>query len=277
MYLEIRFHGRGGQGVVTASRIVAEAAHLDGYYSQSMPFFGAERRGAPVVSFSRISDNPIYRTSQIYNPDIIVVFDPMLLNLPNVPRGVKNAIINSEEPLKVAKNVVFVNATKIAIKYGLFTSGMVVPNIPMIGALLRSDIPISYETMEEVIERWFGEESRMVSSFKEGYRMAKRVEIEERMDAKTKFESKKIEKVELPISFPKAGVSGKTGLWRIVNPVLNFEKCNKCMVCWLYCPESAIKANNGIEIDYDYCKGCMVCKEVCPKGAIDAEEVILNV
>ncbi|HDM25475.1 ferredoxin [Euryarchaeota archaeon ex4484_162] len=75
--------------------------------------------------------------------------------------------------------------------------------------------------------------------------------------------------VKTGISYPKIGAMGKTGTWRIFKPILDKNKCIKCLRCWVFCPESAIKRrNDSVEIDYDYCKGCGVCANVCPVKAI---------
>jgi len=87
--VEIRFHGRGGQGAVTAASVLARAAGFDDKYAQGFPAFGVERRGAPVKAFCRISDKPINTRSQIYSPDIIIVLDQSLMHLPEITEGLK--------------------------------------------------------------------------------------------------------------------------------------------------------------------------------------------
>ncbi len=98
---EIRIHGRGGQGAVTASEVLAIAAFHDGKYCQAFPSFGVERRGAPVEAFTRISDKPINIREHVYEPDYVIVLDPTLLANVDVARGVKDdgiIIINSNKP-----------------------------------------------------------------------------------------------------------------------------------------------------------------------------------
>lgn len=120
---EIRIHGRGGQGSVTAAELVAASAFNDGRYAQAFPSFGVERRGAPVTAFARIDDQPIRLRSQVYEPDYIIVQDATLLEVLNVFEGMKRgvAIINTEtkaEDLKgVPKGVKVytVPATQVAI------------------------------------------------------------------------------------------------------------------------------------------------------------------
>ncbi|KKK95623.1 hypothetical protein LCGC14_2670950, partial [marine sediment metagenome] len=87
--IEIRFHGRGGQGTVVASKIMADTISKEGNYVQACPEFGVERRGAPVFAFIRIDNKPIYDKSRIYNPDHVVVADPTLIEAIDVTEGLK--------------------------------------------------------------------------------------------------------------------------------------------------------------------------------------------
>ncbi|MBU1146095.1 pyruvate ferredoxin oxidoreductase subunit gamma [Patescibacteria group bacterium] len=98
--IEIRLHGRGGQGTVTAAELIAEAAHLDGKFSQAFPSFGIERRGAPVEAYARISDKPITLHSKIYKPDYLIIQDPTLVNMDEVRQGISKEtfiVINTEK------------------------------------------------------------------------------------------------------------------------------------------------------------------------------------
>ena len=99
---EIRWHGRGGQGAVTAAELFAVAAFKDGKYSQAFGAFGPERRGAPVMSFTRIDDSFVRLRQQVYAPDIVVVIEPNLLNVIDVTAGLKGGgtiILNSDKPV----------------------------------------------------------------------------------------------------------------------------------------------------------------------------------
>jgi len=99
--IEIRIHGRGGQGAVTAAQLLAIAAFHDGKYAQAFPFFGVERRGAPATSFVRISDHPINIREQIYEPDYVIVFDPSLIEITDAKKGLKKEmLVNSNEHIK---------------------------------------------------------------------------------------------------------------------------------------------------------------------------------
>jgi len=79
-----------------------------------------------------------------------------------------------------------------------------------------------------------------------------------------------MDRVYAPISRPTIGSVGKTGIWRSLKPVINYDKCTGCFLCWMYCPEGTIDATDGrVSIDYDYCKGCGICANVCPVKAIE--------
>ena len=157
--LEIRWHGRGGQGVVLASRILAKACFLEGKWAQAFPFFGAERRGAPVTAFNRISDRPIRRRSQIYSPDILVFVDPMFLRMPGALSGLKeggsliaNTHLPPEEVKARAALIATVPATDIAVKLKLSVAGLSVPNTVMLGALSRATGIVRLSSLKEAIK-----------------------------------------------------------------------------------------------------------------------------
>jgi len=156
---EIRFHGRAGQGVVTAADILAMAAFQAGKYSQAFPFFGVERRGAPVTAFARISDDFIRLRSQIYYPDYIVVQDATLLDIIDVAKGLKKdgkAIINTEKKpeelnINTDAEVYTVNATKIALDI----LGVPIVNTLMLGAFAAITKEVSLEALQQAIEKRF--------------------------------------------------------------------------------------------------------------------------
>ncbi|MGC8645267.1 MAG: 2-oxoacid:acceptor oxidoreductase family protein [Thermoplasmata archaeon] len=161
-FQEIRWHGRGGQGVVTASRLLASAALTEMKYVQAFPEFGPERSGAPILGFTRISDSPIEVHSQIYSPDIVVVLDPTLMNS-EVTRGMKERgklVVNSPmspgEIKKIAArgdiHVYSVDGTRIAID----TTGRPIANIAMLGALVRATSLVSIQSLMKVTSERFG-------------------------------------------------------------------------------------------------------------------------
>lgn len=155
--IEIRFHGRGGQGAVTAARLLAEAAFLEGNYCQAFPFFGAERRGAPVVAFTRINKKPIRTHTQIYEPNHVVVLDSTLVESVNVAAGLRRGgviVLNSKEALENLKGskVALVDATTIAMG----ALGVPITNTTMLGALSKATGVVSLNSITKVIEKRFG-------------------------------------------------------------------------------------------------------------------------
>ncbi|MGB9959398.1 MAG: pyruvate ferredoxin oxidoreductase subunit gamma [Candidatus Bathyarchaeales archaeon] len=160
--LEIRWHGRGGQGAWTASELLAKAAAYDGKYVRSFPEFGSERMGAPVTAFTRISTEPIRLYCAVYNPDVVVVLDPTLLRFVNVTEGLTekgNLIINSKEnPVDVKKalrenkvKVWTVPATEIAIKI----LGLPITSTAMLGAIIRVTGIVSLESIKKAVMERF--------------------------------------------------------------------------------------------------------------------------
>ncbi|WP_456420098.1 pyruvate ferredoxin oxidoreductase subunit gamma [Methanocaldococcus infernus] len=152
--IEIRFHGRGGQGAVTAAQILAKAAFYDGKYCQAFPFFGVERRGAPVRAFTRIDDKEILIRSQIYEPDYVVVLDPTLLDSVNVLEGLKKdgtVIVNTVKDLDLGYKVYTLDATKIALD----VLGVPIVNTSMVGAFAGATKLVSLESVKKAILETF--------------------------------------------------------------------------------------------------------------------------
>ncbi|OPY53866.1 MAG: Pyruvate synthase subunit PorC [Methanosaeta sp. PtaU1.Bin060] len=159
---EIRLHGRGGQGSVTAAELIAVAAFEDKRFSQAFPAFGVERRGAPVMAFARIADRPIRIRSQIYDPDYVVVQDVSLLDVVDVASGLKSGgkiIINTDRPKESLKldtraEVVTIDATKIAMEI----LGRPIVNTTMLGAFAGATKEVTQESLNKAIsERFHGE------------------------------------------------------------------------------------------------------------------------
>jgi len=167
MLLEIRFHGRGGQGAVTAARLLVKAGLYDNLIGQAIPFFGAERRGAPVVSYARLSDRPIKIHSQICNPDAVIVLDETLIRITNVTSGLKPngiIIVNSPKtPQELAKtyglkgNIATVDATGIALELNLVVAGWPVVNTSILGSISKALNIVRLESIFKAItEYWKG-------------------------------------------------------------------------------------------------------------------------
>ncbi|MBP8980935.1 MAG: pyruvate ferredoxin oxidoreductase subunit gamma [Syntrophobacterales bacterium] len=160
--IEIRWHGRGGQGAVTSVELLALAAIEEGKYAQGFPAFGPERRGAPVMAYNRVSEKPIKIRSGIYNPDVVVVLDPSLVGLVNVTDGLKPdglLIINTSksapvirEQLKYKGKLATVDATHIARE----ELGVPIANTTMLGAVMKATKVLKLESLNEPIEERFG-------------------------------------------------------------------------------------------------------------------------
>jgi pyruvate ferredoxin oxidoreductase gamma subunit len=160
--IEVRWHGRGGQGAVTSVELLAVAAIGAGKYAQGFPSFGPERRGAPVAAFSRIDDKKIKVRSGIYQPDVVVVLDSSLIGLVNVIDGLKSngkLIVNTpktpeeiRQELNFKGTVATVDGTGIARK----EMGVPIANTTMIGALLKIIGVMGLDAMKEAVEHRFG-------------------------------------------------------------------------------------------------------------------------
>ncbi len=171
--IEVRFHGRGGQGVVTAADLLAVAGFKEGYWTLSFPMFGAEKRGTPVVSYLRISDRPIVERDEIYNPNYVVVLDPTVIGPVRVEAGIKeNGMIianyprNAEElrkehfsNLNSSIKILTLNATKMAMD----VLGRPITNTAMVGAFAGATKLIKLSTLKETVLEWFEEKGEEIA------------------------------------------------------------------------------------------------------------------
>jgi pyruvate ferredoxin oxidoreductase gamma subunit len=160
--LEIRLHGRGGQGAVTSAELLALAVINEGKYGQAFPSFGPERRGAPVVAFFRVDDQHIKVRASITNPDLVLVLDPSILRIVNVTEGLKDdgiLIANTKyrvdeirSELNVDCKLAVVNANRIAFE----ELGIPITNTTMLGALLKAKAIVNPDAMLGPIRDRFG-------------------------------------------------------------------------------------------------------------------------
>lgn len=180
MLVEIRWHGRGGQGAVTASQLVAVAAIKEGKFALAFPEFGAERRGAPVKAYTRITDETtVVPRTPIVEPDMVVVLDPSLLSLPVVPQGLKEngmMIVNTPKSPDSIREIVgrrdirvaVVNATRIAMD----TLGRPIVNTAILGALVKASGVVKLDTILDAVRERFGFSERLASSNVEAVKKA---------------------------------------------------------------------------------------------------------
>lgn len=157
---ELRFHGRGGQGTVVASKILAVALFHEGRQVQSFPAFGVERRGAPVTAFLRVADGPILLRCEITQPDDLVILDPTLIGATDVTAGLKpggSILINSPRSpdtygdLAQRFRVVTVDASGIALRFGLGSKTQPIVNTAILGAFAVSSTLVRLESVCEAI------------------------------------------------------------------------------------------------------------------------------
>ena len=165
---EIRWHGRGGQGAVTAAKIVAHAAYIAGYKGvTAAPSFGAERRGAPVSASTRISPKPVMVISQVENPDVVVVLDHTLLKYPEVTSGLGREgwlVVNSwQDPKELhfndSFNIATADATSVCRELGLIVAGLTVVNTAILGAFVRATGMVNTASLEKVIQERFSNDA----------------------------------------------------------------------------------------------------------------------
>jgi pyruvate ferredoxin oxidoreductase gamma subunit len=174
--IEIRFHGRGGQGAVTSAELLALAAIEEGKFAQAFPSFGPERRGAPVLAFCRISNDPIKIRANIYEPDLVVVLDASLLKIVNVAAGLKpdGILVTTsndlpekvKEGLKIRNRVGVVDAVKIARE----VLGLPITNTTMLGSLVKASELVKKESFLPPLKERFGRiAEKNISAFERAY------------------------------------------------------------------------------------------------------------
>lgn len=290
----IRFHGRGGQGAKTASRIVGTAAFLEGLTAQDSPLYGAERRGAPVSASTRIGREPIRERGLIARPDLIVVADESLLGDPaaRVLDGVSERtalFVNTElaaeqtrDRFRIPGRVTVLDLTGLALRQFGKSVALSAP----LGAVACRLLGLKAESLRAAVA---GELANLglPEAVIEGnlalaalcYGQVPLMPVERPACAPT-----------LPVALwtpvyepPTAGsarISARansprrdTGGWRTFRPVLVPGKCNGCWLCFVYCPDGVISMTKDDlpAIDYDHCKGCQICVRECPTKALVAE------
>lgn len=289
--LRVRFHGRGGQGAKIASRILGTAAFFEGYYTQDFPLYGAERRGAPISAFTRISKEPILERGIIAEPDSVFVLDETLLDdLHAHPlSGLKEdgiVFVNTARSAGVVKGKYKISAQVITLditKIGLKMLGKPILST-LVGGVAVKIVGIDETSLRKAIEKEVSEiitEKELLLKNIEAsiycFHAIKSIEIKT-----TEIIHKGSPVITIP--FEPAVVSSptiraiantplrKTGNWRVFRPVWNYDICTKCMTCIVRCPDACISVNeDGYPYtDYDNCKGCMICVEECPVKAIES-------
>jgi pyruvate ferredoxin oxidoreductase gamma subunit/2-oxoisovalerate ferredoxin oxidoreductase gamma subunit len=159
--IEIRFHGRGGQGAVVASTILAVACFIEGKFCQAFPAFGVERRGAPVEAYIRVDDSKIHLRTNVYAPDHVLVLDPTLIEVADVGRGLKpggTLLLNTEKsaagfPAFASFALATVDASRIALGHRLGSRTHPIVNTAILGAFARATGLVSLDAISEAIRQ----------------------------------------------------------------------------------------------------------------------------
>jgi pyruvate ferredoxin oxidoreductase gamma subunit len=291
----IRFHGRGGQGIKTASRILGSAFFAEGFEVQDAPRYGAERRGAPIFAYVRAARGRIDERGVIRAPDLVIVADDTLIPMPaaGVLAGVAARTVllvasvevattwrgrlNLAGPLLVLPDLAEAADRAAQPLVGVACAGAAARLVGVIGpsalaqAVAAELAPLGAPAVVE-------SRARALAAFDALADQAGLVVPGAPADARHWASP---DWVELPVEA--AAVSApiihaaltselaNTGAWRTLRPVVDYERCNRCWwVCSTFCPDGAIAVDpDGTpRIDYDHCKGCLVCVAQCPPHAI---------
>ncbi|MGR9100124.1 MAG: 2-oxoacid:acceptor oxidoreductase family protein [Gammaproteobacteria bacterium] len=287
----IRFHGRGGQGMKTAGRILGTAFFLEGFEVQDAPRYGAERRGAPMSAYVRASLEPIFERGVITTPNLVVVADDSLVAIPSA--GVMAGISDSTVLLIATHETEQTWRSRLNLKNPII---ILTPDekISFIsaacaGAAAKLSGRIGRETLLKAIAEEFSDASPEILDNNRITALHAFDLVEAHQGAvvestgefppdysKPSWIDLKLEKADSSsptIHGALTSVMVKTGLWRTQRPIIDYDLCHHCWwVCSSFCPDSVIHVGaNGIpEIDYEHCKGCLVCVAQCPSHAIFA-------
>jgi len=290
----VRFHGRGGQGAKTASRILGTAAFIEGFMAQDSPIYGAERRGAPVAAFTRIATGPIRERGLIAHPDLVVIADASLIHDPaaRVLDGVDRqtaVFVNSpliaeqlQAQTSMPGRVTTLDLTDIALqqfgKRGAISA--------LLGAVAGRLVGLRRDSVREAIARELSDLGlaapvieRNQTTAAQCYETVQVVALESVSPEPAPPVQLRAPVYEPPTrgtaritAGPNSAIRSMAG-WRTFRPVLRPDLCNGCWLCYANCPEGAItiKPDGKPAIYYPHCKGCLDCVEVCPTDALTVE------
>ena len=291
----IRFHGRGGQGMKTASRILGRAFFLEHFEVQDAPRYGAERRGAPIFAYIRADKSTIKERGIIQRPDLVVVADDSLIGLPaaGVMAGLTGntvLLLYSDTEGSTWKKRLNLRCPIITIPVDKDAQDPLqrrYAGVSCVGGAARLTGVISRTTLEAAIREELDNRSEEVIETNirhadDSYDLLADVSTVIRegkaMDARDYRPPAWLDMTCDPAAVAAPSIYGgatseaiQTGLWRTMRPVIEYDKCNRCWwICSTFCPDSAITvtADRYTKIDYNHCKGCMVCVMQCPSHAI---------
>ena len=296
MTVQLRFHGRGGQGVKLASRIVGRAAFLSGRLVQDSPLYGAERRGAPVVAFTRLSaGEPIVDRGYVERPDVVVVMDDSLLgtSAAGVLDGVDGAtlvVANSRQPQAALRERFAIPGAVVAADVSataLAVLGRHVLSAPVAALTVKATGVTTWASLALAIDvelRDAGVDPARIGpnlvAARRIFDAAPCVPLTARPRAAPAAAPSPSPPYVVPrlparVAAPTIRVGGTSALrttegWRTSRPVVDLARCTRCFLCFVLCPEGAIAlgADDAPIVDYAHCKGCLVCATECPPHAI---------
>lgn len=295
----VRIHGRGGQGIKMASRVLGTALFRSGFTVQDAPKYGAERRGAPIFSTVRaaradVAGDTINERGVIHQPDLVVVADDTLLAVPAAGTllgitATTVVLVNSRETAETWRHRLNLAATLLILPATAEAEDRA--DLPHIGATCAGAAACLLGVIEPAaLEAAIGEElaslgDEVVASNRDNAlaafnAMATHRGLVAEGTAINAIDYQPPAWIELPVDDASIAapdiravansVQVRTGLWRTLRPVIDYDRCGKCWwVCSSLCPDSAITVTQDTPvIDYDHCKGCMICVGVCPPHAI---------
>ncbi len=292
--IAIRFHGRGGQGAKTASRIVGTAAFLEGYLAQDSPIYGAERRGAPMAAFTRIAKEPIRERGLIVHPDLVIIADQSLIPDPaaRVFEGVADSTIVfvntplSPEQVRTQTQIPGQLTTLDLNELALQQFGKRSAISALLGGVAGRLAGLRKESIQGAIARELtdlGIKADIVEHNQEVaakcYEAVRTVAAKRGTRQPAPPAALKTPTYDPPTrgtagitAGPNSAIRSMSG-WRAFRPVLRPDLCNGCWLCFANCPEGAIsiKPDGKPAIYYPHCKGCLDCVEVCPTDAMTVE------
>ena len=290
----VRFHGRGGQGAKTASRILGTAAYASGYLAQDSPIYGAERRGAPVASFTRFSREPIRERGASAYPDVSVVADASVLEDPAAHvldgmTGETALFVNSSlrtDALRVHLSLPEQVTTRDVTGIALQQLGQGEAISALLGAVAARLVGLGWEPVRSAISRELDDLGvaepvieRNLTVARQCYDSVEPARLPQGTGRAGRAASLHSPTYEPPTKgTARIGAAGnsvlrETGGWRTFRPVLVADKCNGCWLCFVYCPDGVIAMNREEQpvVDYAHCKGCQICVRECPTHALIAE------
>jgi len=297
--VRIRFHGRGGQGMKTASRIVGSAAVADGRTAQDSPVYGAERRGAPMSAFVRVADAPIFERGFIPSPDVVVVADDTLLDDPSVrpaaglvPTGV--LVIATAHPAEAVRQrtghpggIIARDFLTLALSRGTGPAGASTALAAVVSNLLGLSGPALVDALRAELRTAGLTAAALEASLELAAHVRETTDaVRWASPATAAARAPDVRLADVVYVSPEAGTASvtaapntplrRTGSWRVYRPVIELAKCTRCWVCFVRCPDGAIalEADDTPRVDYDVCKGCLICVEECPTGAITKEREV---